>query len=261
MVDVFYTGEGGFKNVFSQRISSTGELSFTPQKAGGYELHVSLGADQTTASFSVPECTLGTPQAPQEITVNLQPEKELLFSKTVDYENGFAKQFSVYKITSAGSESFSTEVVLQYTNSGTESRDGFVIYDAVPASILSSSSQISFATSPANMGASGGNPAFSWNVASLPAGQTIKYSYSFQRLLTENMVGRFASPSARAKSQSLPLIGSQDDAGGAAGSGLFASLFTFEGVAVPLAAILAGIGVIVLALLGYLFVFGKKREE
>jgi len=260
IVNVFYTGDGGFKKIFTQAVNSNSTIPFTPLYVGSYELHVSLGADQTTASFSVPECSSGTPQAPQETTVRLQPQKELLFSKTADYANGFSKKFSVYKITDSGTESFLTQISLRYSNNGGEEKSSLAIYDSVPASIISAPSQISFENYPANLGTTNGNPSFSWNVRALAPGQSVEYSYSFKRLITENMVGRFASPSAKASPQSLPLIGSPESGTGG-GSGLFASLFTVGGMAIPLVAVLAGIGAIAVGLLAYLFVFGRKKEE
>ena len=82
-VDIIYLGGSRNEKVFTQVVNGTTNISFTPGKAGDYELHVSVGSDQTNADFHVPSCGVQAANITQNVTVRLAPERELIFTKLV----------------------------------------------------------------------------------------------------------------------------------------------------------------------------------
>lgn len=185
--------------------------------------------------------------------MQLQESRELLLSKTVDYSGGFSKEYKVYRITGGDSESYATEITLYYSYTGKEG-SSLSITDSVPGSVISSSGQIAFESYPDRFD-SLQDISFTWK-AKPSAGQTLRFVYSFPRLVTEQMIAKFAAPTADATQQPTPLIGIPE--GQSTESGLFASLFTLGGVAIPLIAIIAGVAAIAMGLFVYMFILGKK---
>ena len=248
-VDIFYIGETRTK-VFTQEISGTTTLLFTPEKAGDYALHVSVGADQTSASFFVPYCGPQTVNVTQNITVRLAPVRELIFSKLVNYPGGFSKLFSVYKITNGQNEEFETDIVLYLNYTGNSAKYNFAILDSVPTSVISRAVQISFADRPAVLAS---EPRFEWHVNSIAKGGKLAYSYSFARPVTEQMIALFEAPSIRSAGEASAQATPQD------GGLLAASIGPIFGIQLPVIGVLLGF-VALLALL-YFFLFRKKEGE
>jgi hypothetical protein len=256
VVNVFYTGDGGFRKIFTQTVNSNSTIPFTPPYVGPYELHVSLGADQTTASFQVPECT-GAQQG-QEITVNLQPVRELVFSKTIDYGKGISKEFKVYRVTEGSTESYLTEVELTYANIGESTLPSITITDSVPKSVVSSNGQLLFDTKPSAFSIVDAI-SFSWDASLISPGQKLHYSYRFPRLVTSQMLEIFESPRVSVGNAPLPVIGA--GIAGGAQPDLLASMVDFAGVNIP-SFLLAVAGVSLLAVVLFLsFVFGSKKKS
>lgn len=257
IVNAYYTGDGGFKKVFSQAVSSTSTAAFTPPYVGTYELHVSLGVEQTTATFSVPACT-GEGQPSVETTVNLQESKELILSKSIDYGKGLSKEFKVYKTKTGSQDSYATEVTLTYSYDGPGTLPSLTITDSVPKSIVSSASQLSFAQTPDSF-SSGEAVAFSWDESVISPGQKLRYLYSFNRLVTEQMASRFAAPKVSTGASPLPIISGIGISGG--NGDLLASMADFAGVNMPLFLLVVA-GVSLLAVVLFLsFVFGSRKKS
>ena len=246
-VDIFYLGEPREK-VFTQEIAGTTTIPFTPEKQGEYELHVSVGPDQTSARFFVPYCGPETQNVTQDITVRLEPRRELIFTKLVKYPGGFSKLFSVYKITDGASENFESVIVLYFNYTGDASIYGFDILDSVPTSVIARTSQISFASKPT---VAYSEPRFEWHVSSIGKNGKLSYSYSFERPLTEQMIDLFDAPSIRLAGE--PVQATQD-----AGM-LAASIGPIFGLDIPIIGVLIAF-VVLLALL-YFFLFRRKEEE
>jgi hypothetical protein len=246
-VDVFYLGEPRIK-VFTKGISGTTTVPFQPEKAGDYELHVTVGADQTTAGFFVPYCSQETVNVTQNITVRLEPVRELVFTKLVKYPGGFSKLFSVYKTTDGQSESFDSDITLYFNYTGNSTLYGFDILDSVPSSVVAHTGQIAFADRPT---VASSEPRFEWHVGSLGKGGKLSYSYSFGRPLTEQMISLFEAPTLRTSAQQPS---AQQDAGLLAASigPIFGIKLQFFGVAL--------VSAVLLALL-YFFMFRKREEE
>ena len=248
-VEIIYMGGARSETVLSQQISGTTTLAFTPSEEGDYALHVSVGPDQTSANFFVPYCGPQSANATQNITVNLQPSRELVLSRLVAYPGGFSKRFSVYKITDGQGEAYESDIVLYYNYTGGSPKANFDILDAVPSSILASSGQITFQDRP---GAVSQGPSFSWHVNSISNGGRLSYAYSFSRPLTDQMISLFSAPTIREAGTGTAAIASD-------GGLLAASIGPIFGIQFPLIGVLVGF-VVVLALL-YFFLFGKKKEE
>lgn len=255
VVDIFYISAGAFAKVFSQSIGSTATLPFTPEKAGDYELHVSLGSDQATQGFSVQECGLQDEAIREAVSVRLEPERELALSKTVLYGGGFAKDFRVYKVTSEGSdEYYTTEIKLHYAYGGDEPLQDFAISDSVPASVVSKAGQISFNDYPGYF-APEPEVRFEWDVGEIKKGEPLSFSYSFARPLTEQMIGRFAPP--RAVSMKGRAVATQDSQPQA---DLVSSFISAEIFSIPLTYILAAfIGTVLVVMLSGFIFSGRKR--
>jgi len=80
LAEVYYTDITPSEKVLSEEATSNQELSFTPDKAGDYELRATVGTDQQTAPFSVPACTPATLNVTKNITIELAeilPQEEL----------------------------------------------------------------------------------------------------------------------------------------------------------------------------------------
>ncbi|MEM2137585.1 MAG: hypothetical protein QW568_00675 [Candidatus Anstonellaceae archaeon] len=256
IVDVFYTGDGGFKKIFTQTVNSNATIPFTPPHVGSYELHVSLGADQTTATFQVPACT-GTDRA-QETMVNLQPVRELVFSKTIDYGKGISKEFKVYKVTESSTESYTTEVALTYANIGASTIPSITITDSVPKSVVSSNGQLLFDNKPSAFSITD-SISFSWDASLVSPGQKLRYSYRFQRLVTAQMLESFEPPRAAIGNSPFPVIGA--GVAGGAQPDLLASMVDFAGVNIPFfLLVVAGVSLLAVALF-LSFVFGSKKRS
>lgn len=253
-VDIFYFGAGELRKIFSQEIGSTATLSFTPEKAGEYELHVSLGPDQATQSFSVKACSQQDENSTQETpAVRLESKRELVLSKTISYEGGFSKDFRVYKVAGDDEgEYYATEITLSYTYSGNAPRENFTISDSVPKAVVSKANQISFKDYPSYF-ASEPEVRFEWDISYMKKGETFTYSYGFSRSLTEQMIGRFSPPSAsafgeRARTEQEP----------EASTDLVASLISTEIFNIPLSYVLASaVGMVLVAML-LSFFFGRR---
>jgi hypothetical protein len=248
-VEIVYRGESRSEKVFVKEITGTTALSFTPEKAGDYTLRVNVGTDQTNANFFVPYCGPQTQNVTQDITVRLEPSRELVFSKLVGYPGGFSKRFSVYKITEGQSEAYESDIVLYLNYTGNSSKYDFDVLDSVPSSVLSRASQVEFADRPSVVS---GAPKFEWHVKSISKGGRLSYAYSFERPLTEQMIALFDAPSIReAGDGATPR---QQDNGL-----LSASIGPIFGMTLPLIGVVLAFFVL-LALL-YFFLFSRKKEE
>jgi len=249
-VDIIYMGDKREK-VFSKDITGTTTLSFTPSKAGDYELHVSVGADQQTARFFVPYCGPQTVNITQNVTVKLEPRRELIFTKLVNYPGGFSKLFSVYKITEGQSENFESTIVLYFNYTGNSTKYDFDIIDSVPTSVITRTSQISFADKPS---VASSEPRFEWNVRSISKGGKLSYAYSFARPLTEQMIALFDAPSIRSAEDAASQAKAAQD-----GGLLSASIGPLFGIKLPLIGVVLAF-IVLLALL-YFFLFARNKEE
>jgi|GEM_PF-5600824 len=258
LVEIFYLNAGKASKVFSQSVSGTSTLQFTAPSAGEYELHVSLGSDQSTASFSVPSCTPQTINTTQNITVNLAPLRELVLSKTVKYNGGFSKEFKVYKTTSGTDAEYSTEIALTYTNQGNSTRQNITIADAMPRQVVSATSQITFDNYPSALESAQG-PQFSWDVKSVQSGGQVQFSYRFSRAITDAMIDAFAAPRVLAPGQTIR--GTIAGIGAPAGGDLLAANVSFAGMSLPISLLAVAILALVLVALILLFVFGGKKED
>jgi len=250
-VEIIYAGGSKNEKVLVKEITGTTTVSFTPEKAGDYILRVSVGADQTNANFFVPYCGPQSVNVTQNITVRLEPTRELMFTKLVNYPGGFSKRFSVYKITEGQTESFVSDIVLYLNYTGNSTRYDFDILDSVPSSVLARSSQITFADRPSILS---NEPKFEWHVKSVSKGGRLSYAYSFGRPLTEQMIALFDAPTIREAATGSPSAKPAQDAGL-----LSASIGPIFGITVPLLGVVFAF-LVLLALL-YFFLFGKKKGE
>jgi len=246
-VEIYYIN-GINKQVFSETIDTTTTLSFTPEDQGEYEIRVSLGVDQTNAYFYVPLCTPETLNITQNVTIRLEPVKELVLSKTVDYLGGFTRKFTVYKITDGLVEDYESNVKLFYKHKGNLLDQGTIV-DGIPSSVVSKSNMISFEDSPAKV-YSEPEVGFEWGIKSIKTGDEIEFAYSFARPLTEQMIESFRAPKIASAGQE------QEQ-----GSDLVASLFGLMGLDLSFSLLLIVLFGIVLAFLIYTFIFAKKKEE
>ena len=249
-VDIFYMGGSQSQKVFSKEITGTTTIDFAPQQAGDYTMHVTVGTDQTSANFFVPYCGPQTANVTQNITVNLAPSRELVFSKLVYYPGGFSKRFSVYKITNGQTESFESDIVLYLNYTGNSTKYDFDILDSVPSSVLARASQITFADRPSVVSS---EPKFEWHVKSVSKGGRLSYAYSFSRPLTEQMIALFDAPTIREAATGTPSTPAQS------GGLLAASIGPIFGLQLPLVGVV--LAFIVLLSLLYFFLFRKKEEE
>jgi len=250
-VEIIYAGGSKSEKVLVKEITGTTSLDFTPSQAGDYILRVTVGTDQTNANFFVPHCGPQTLNVTQNITVRLEPSRELVFTKLVNYPGGFSKRFSVYKITDGQTESFESDIVLYLNYTGNSTRYDFDILDSVPSSVLARSSQITFSDRPSILSS---EPRFEWHVKSVSKGGRLSYAYSFGRPLTEQMIDLFGAPTIREAATGSPSAKPAQDAGL-----LSASIGPMFGITVPLLGVVFAF-LVLLALL-YFFLFGKKKEE
>ena len=249
-VEIIYMGGSRSEKVLVKDITGTTTLSFTPEKAGDYILRVTVGTDQTNANFFVPYCGPQTVNVTQNITVRLEPTRELVFSKLVNYPGGFSKRFSVYKITDGQSESFESNIVLYLNYTGNSTRYDFDILDSVPSSVLARASQVTFADRPSVVSS---EPKFEWHVKSVSKGGRLSYAYSFARPLTEQMIALFDAPTIREAAAGTQAKPAQD-------SGLLsASIGPIFGITLPLIGVV--LAFVVLLALVYFFLFNRKKED
>jgi hypothetical protein len=249
-MEIVYMGGAKSEKVLVKEITGTTTISFTPEKAGDYVLRVSVGTDQTNANFFVPYCGPQTANVTQNVTVRLEPSRELVFSKLVFYPGGFSKRFSVYKITDGQTETFESDIVLYLNYTGNSTKYDFDILDAVPTSVLARASQISFADRPSVVSS---QPKFEWHVKSISKGSRLSYAYSFSRPLTEQMIALFDAPTIR-EAAAGPQAKPAQDAGL-----LAASIGPIFGITVPLLGVLFAFLVLLVFL--YFFLFGRKKDE
>jgi len=248
-VNIFYLNGSRYEKMLAQSINGSTIVSFTPGKAGNYELHVSVGTSQTNANFFVSSCSPPPVNVTKNNTVLSEPKRELIFTKLVNYPDGFSKRFSVYKITTGQVESFESNIALSLNYAGNSTKYDFDIIDSVPSSVLTRSNQITFTAQPS---ARSSEPKFEWHVKSLSTGGQLSYSYRFSRPLTEQMIAMFDAPTIRetgAGSQAK-----QEDSGLLAASigPIFGITFPFMGALFAFLVLLAVL---------YFFIFGRKKEE
>ncbi len=265
LVEIFYVEGNTYSKVFSDNIGTTSSLPFVPEKAGTYELHMSIEGVQTASDFTVLSCGTDVKPSPRTITVSLSPQLELELSRRVAYAGGFAKVFNIYRVSSGenGTEaSYSTEITLIYTNTG-GAMENLTIADSVPRAVLSNPDGITFQDQPSAV-VSVPEPTFTWSISSIDAGATVSYSYRIERLLTNGMIDRFEAPRVLVAGESIRAPASP--AGSALpGSDLLAAFFGYginvPGFSMPISTfIVAACGIVLLAL-AVLFVFGRKNEE
>ena len=249
-VEIIYMGGSKSEKVLVKEITGTTSLDFTPSQAGDYVLRVSVGTDQTNANFFVPYCGPQTTNVTQNITVRLEPSRELVFSKLVNYPGGFSKRFSVYKITDGQTETFESDIVLYLNYTGNSTRYDFDILDSVPSSVLTRSGQITFADRPSVLFS---EPRFEWHAKSVSKGGRLSYAYSFSRPLTEQMIALFDAPTIREAATGPQAKPAQD------GGLLAASIGPIFGITVPLLGVLFAFLVLLVFL--YFFLFGRKKED
>lgn len=259
LVEVFYLGEKSNTKVFSQKVSATSTLTFVPAEDGAYEVRVSIDGTQATSNFAVSACTPKTMNFTRNITVNLAPQRETVLSKSVTYGNGFSKDFKVYKISSGTIDSYSTDITLTYVNSGGKLLENVGIFDSIPKEVLSSADKVEFQNQPATLESKPG-PHFTWNVRSLAVGDSVSYTYTIKRPLTEQMFAAFAPPRLLAAGEAVKEpVGESGTS--QAGSDLLAANVGFIGFALPLSTLaIAAVGLVLFGLIA-LFIFGRKKEE
>ena len=264
LVEIFYVEGNTYSNVFSDNTSTTSSLPFVPEKAGTYELHMSIEGVQTASDFTVPSCGLDVKPSPRTITVSLSPQLELELSRRVAYAGGFAKVFNVYRVSSQANgtrASYSTEITLTYTNTG-GAMENLTIADSVPRAVLSSPDGITFQDQPSAV-VSVPEPTFTWNIRSIAAGATASYSYRIERQLTDQMIDSFAPPRVLAAGEAINAPASPS--GTLPGGDLLAAFFGYgisvPGFSMPISTfVMAACGIVLLALAA-LFVFGRRKEE
>ncbi|MEM4348241.1 MAG: Ig domain-containing protein, partial [Candidatus Anstonellaceae archaeon] len=253
-VDVYHYSEAQkrYNKVYTNTISSTSSMSFTPTLAGKYEIRVSLGSDQTTANFVLSECRPETPpERPINLTLQLSPSKENILSKRVTYSNGFSKDFRVYRITESNSVYYESQVEVTFVPNITQN---LTVRDAIPNSIVSNMQQISFDVAPRKSEASQpGMLAFEWQVQA-EAGKAIRFKYSFNRQLTDQMIESIPAPTIIVPTSQSQQVGlSLESAFNTASAALVGSLGSGWIVVAGL------LGLLLLAVI-YLFLFGSKKE-
>ncbi|MCX8174584.1 MAG: Ig-like domain-containing protein [Candidatus Micrarchaeota archaeon] len=255
-VAIYHLGQERTSLAFSQKVSTTTALSFTPQKAGNYEIRVSLGTDQTTTSFYVPPCTPQTANVTQSVTVRLAPQRELVLSKTVRYAGGFSKLFEVYKISrDATATDYESQITMTYTNSGNALQEALIM-DSVPSGVVASASQIFFETQPSSI-TYGQAPRFEWNVKAIPAGGKAQFKYSISRMLTEAMIEKFEAPRLITTEERLALAQASQEQS----KDLLTASISFAGISLSAWLVLVLLLGLILAFLIYAFVFSRKRKS
>ncbi|MCX8197799.1 MAG: putative Ig domain-containing protein [Candidatus Micrarchaeota archaeon] len=255
-VEIYQIANGKYSKVFSQTLSGASEIPFIAPSEGEYELRLSIGSEQKTSTFTVPPCSPQIANTTQTVTVNLAPTRELVLSKSVDYGNGFTKEFKVFRTTSGSDESFSTEVLLSFINKGNSTLQNLSIADSVPRSVVSRIEQIIFDTYPSEI-LPGADPSFSWKVRSLPSGGKATFSYRFNRAVTEPMLERFAAPSAVSAGQpARAVLGGEQ-----APADLLAANVSFAGLSIPVSILAVVLLSLVLIALIVLFIFSGKKEQ
>jgi len=73
LVEIFYVQTSPSTKVFSSNLAGSQNITFTPEAAGDYSLHVSVGADQQNANFYVSQCTPSTVNVTRNVTIELAP--------------------------------------------------------------------------------------------------------------------------------------------------------------------------------------------
>ncbi|MEM4554378.1 MAG: putative Ig domain-containing protein [Candidatus Anstonellaceae archaeon] len=252
-VDVYHYSEAQkrYNKVYTNTISSSSFMSFTPTLAGKYEVRVSLGTDQTTANFVLQECSPEIPERPINLTLQLSPSKEIILNKRVTYSNGFSKDFRVYRITDGTTISYESQVEVAFVPNSTKN---LTVRDSVPNSIVSNMQQITFDVAPRKVDS--GQPgmlAFEWQVQA-EAGKAIRFRYSFSRQLTDQMIESIAAPTliipaSQTQEVGLSLEGVFNTASAALVGTLGSGWWVIAGL----------LGLLLLAVI-YLFLFGSKKE-
>jgi hypothetical protein len=248
-VKIIYRGGSKSETVLVKEISGTESFGFTPAQAGEYSLFVTVGTDQASSSFFVQHCGPQASNVTQNVTVRLEPSRELILSKLVYYPGGFSKRFSVYKITDGQGESYESDIVLYLNYTGNSTKYELDILDSVPSSVLARASQISFDDRPSVVSSA---PKFEWHVKSISKGTRLSYAYSFSRPLTEQMIALFDAPTIRE-------AGAGSSAQKSDGGLLAASIGPIFGITLPLIGVV--LAFIVLLALVYFFLFNRKSEE
>lgn len=249
IIQIFYLGNGNREQVLFRTVTGTTGFDFSPDRAGSYEVRVSLGADQNSAYFTVPACSPGEAPVTQNVTVRLEPSVELILSKTVDYGNGFSKKFEVYRLNDGKTESYRTDIALSYLSQ--DNHNNATVADGVPKSVISSQGLITFAKRPSRFDNTK-ETGFEWDAASIANGERLAWSYSFSRPLTEQMISAFSAPRLIV-AKVEPVSG---DSGGI-GSMLAASIGAIAGLD-------ATVFVLAIALIigaAYFLIFGRKKDE
>ncbi len=252
--EIYFISDSGNSKVFSEGASNSATLTFTPPQPGIYQLRISLGTDQTTLDFAVPECSPATIKESQAPSVGLEQKRELVLQKLIGYPGGFSKEFSVYRISASQGAAYQTDIVLSYRNSGKAQK--VTIEDSVPSSIVSSTGQIAFDSYPD--GVSPGQPmVFDWKDRQVDAGGQLRFSYSIGRQLSSQMMEGMGTPKAIA-SQGGAAPGPSGSAPQSSGEGIVASLFSLgSGISLPLPILLLAAALLFLV---YTFVFRKEEE-
>ena len=252
--EIYYISESGNSKVFSESANNSTTLTFTPEQPGIYQLRISLGTDQTTMEFAVPECSPATIKESQASAVGLEQKRELVLQKLLGYPGGFSKEFSVYRISASQGTAYQTDIVLSYRNSGVAQK--VTIEDSVPSSIVSGAGQIAFDSYPDSV--SPGQPVvFDWKDRQVTAGGQLRFSYSIGRQLSAQMMEGMGAPKAIA-SQEEAASGPTGSAPQDIGGNILASLFSLgSGISLPLPILLLAAALLFLV---YTFVFRKEEE-
>lgn len=175
------------------------------------------------------------------------------FVRSVQYQEGVLREFKIYKyLNRDGSESYVTEVSLFYRHMGLDAPPGFEIEDAIPRSIVSSTSQIVFISQPARTNTGQESILLAWNTNSILNGEERKFSYRISRQLTPQMISGFNQPLLKIQPQSEPKKPQKED------SGILASLVGPKISESPLAMMCFGAVGMLMIMAVLSFMFGKK---
>ena len=195
-VKIIYLGDGNYQTVFSQAAPNNAEIQFTPPNFGDYIAVVTLGTEQRNTDFHVSSCPVipDAPGNPSNASVNVQAGTDLVFSKTVTYQNGFSRLFEVYRtVTSGNTTYYTTKVTISFKNNGTAALQNFTVTDKVPL-VVAGANEITFESVPSKETSNGALRA-TWHVDSLAAGKTLKYTYSIgKQLASDAQFGSFGAP-------------------------------------------------------------------
>jgi len=259
-VEIIRIGSGRAK-LLDKAINASTTLSFMPDLPGDYELRVSVGADQTTSTFTVSGCRGTAADSPQAVaTARLSPETTLMLSKQASFPGGISRGFKAYRTSSAdgGNAEYHTEVTLTYVREKGDAPQGIVVLrERVPLAIATSPSQVSFATQPSRIGFEGESMLFEWDAGRLLPGGSASFSYRLPRALTEQAMAKFASPEI-----SVPDGGSKGTRG--AKDDIAASMAGILPIGADAAGyllVLAGIGIIALMIFGAFLGKSEQKNE